>query len=148
MMGFAAPIRLLLSRSRWRRAWRDPQWAMEAVARRCRQRFLRQHVSAAAEPPRMVEFDKYRKLGAYHWDYLSTRAEYRQHVEAVCLYATPNGSALDLGCGDGAYMYQDEDRRFKLNVLKRGDMMFQATADTREAARKVADTVLAIVSKK
>lgn len=52
------------------------------------------------------------------------------------------------GLGDGAYMYQDEDRRFKLNVLKRGDLMFQATGDTRESARKVADTVLAIVSKK
>ena len=52
------------------------------------------------------------------------------------------------GLGDGAYMYQDDDRRFKLNVLKRGDLMFQATGDTRESARKVADTVLAIVSKK
>ena len=52
------------------------------------------------------------------------------------------------GLGDAAYVFQDDDRRFKLNVLKRGDFMFQATADTREAARKVADTVLAIVSKK
>jgi hypothetical protein len=52
------------------------------------------------------------------------------------------------GLGDGAYVFQDDDRRFKLNVLKRGDLMFQATADTPESARKVADTVLAIVSKK
>jgi hypothetical protein len=52
------------------------------------------------------------------------------------------------GLGDAAYVFQDDDRRFKLNVLKRGDLMFQATADTRESARKVADTVLAIVSKK
>jgi hypothetical protein len=50
--------------------------------------------------------------------------------------------------GDAAYVFQDDDRRFKLNVLKRGDLMFQATADTRESARKVADTVLAIVLKK
>lgn len=45
-------------------------------------------------------------------------------------------------------MYQDDDRRFKLNVLKRGNLMFQATADTQESARKVAVAVLAIVSKK
>ena len=52
------------------------------------------------------------------------------------------------GLGDAAYVFQDDDRRFKLNVLKRGDLMFQATADTQESARKVADTVLAIASKK
>jgi hypothetical protein len=52
------------------------------------------------------------------------------------------------GLGDAAYMYQDDDRRFKLNVLKRGDLMFQATGDTKESARKVADAVLAILSKK
>jgi hypothetical protein len=52
------------------------------------------------------------------------------------------------GLGDAAYVFQDDDRRFKINVLKRGDLMFQATADTAESARKVADTVLAIVSKK
>ena len=52
------------------------------------------------------------------------------------------------GLGDAAYVFQDDDGRFKMNVLKRGDLMFQATADTRESARKVADTVLAIVSKK
>jgi hypothetical protein len=52
------------------------------------------------------------------------------------------------GLGDAAYMFQDDDRRFKLNVLKRGDLMLQATADTPESARKIADTVLAIVTKK
>ena len=52
------------------------------------------------------------------------------------------------GLGDAAYVFQDDDRRFKLNVLTRGDFMFQATADTQESARKVAETVLAIVSKK
>jgi hypothetical protein len=52
------------------------------------------------------------------------------------------------GLGDAAYLFQDDDHRFKLNVLKRGDLMFQATADTQESARKVAATVLAIVSKK
>ena len=52
------------------------------------------------------------------------------------------------GLGDGAYVFQDDDRRFKMNVLKRGDLMFQTTADTQASARKVADTVFAIVSKK
>ena len=52
------------------------------------------------------------------------------------------------GLGDSAYVYQDDDRRFKLNVLKRGDLMFQATGDTQESARKVAEVVLAIVSKR
>ena len=52
------------------------------------------------------------------------------------------------GLGDAAYVFQDDDRRFKLNVLKRGDFMFQATADTQDSARKVAETVLAIVPKK
>jgi hypothetical protein len=52
------------------------------------------------------------------------------------------------GVGDGAYLFQDDDRRFKLNVLKRGELMFQATADTQESARQVADAVLAILSKK
>jgi hypothetical protein len=52
------------------------------------------------------------------------------------------------GVGDAAYLFQDDDGRFKLNVLKRGDLMFQASGGTPESARKVADTVLAILSKK
>ena len=52
------------------------------------------------------------------------------------------------GLGDAAYIFQDDDRRFKLNVLKRGDLMFQASGGTPESARKVADVVLAIISKK
>ena len=52
------------------------------------------------------------------------------------------------GLGEAAFIFQDEDRRFKLNVRTRGELMFQATADTPESARKVADAVLAILSKK
>jgi hypothetical protein len=66
--------------------------------------------------------------------------ELKKHIEQAITTVS--------GLGDAAYVFQDDDRRFKLNVLKRGDLMFQATADTQEAARKVADTVLAIVSKK
>jgi hypothetical protein len=52
------------------------------------------------------------------------------------------------GLGDAAYVFRDDDRRVRLSVLKRGDLMFQATADAHESARTIADTVLAIVSKK
>jgi len=48
------------------------------------------------------------------------------------------------GLGDGAYMYRDKgDNRFKIYVLKRGDLMFQATAESAESARKVADAAAA-----
>jgi hypothetical protein len=48
------------------------------------------------------------------------------------------------GLGDGAYMFHDKgDGRFKINVLKRGDLMFQATGETAVSARKVADAVVA-----
>jgi hypothetical protein len=51
------------------------------------------------------------------------------------------------GLGDGAYMFHDKgDGRFKINVLKRGDLMFQATAESAETARKVADAVIARLS--
>jgi hypothetical protein len=48
------------------------------------------------------------------------------------------------GLGDGAYMFRDKgDGRFKINVLKRGDLMFQATGESAESARKVADAAAA-----
>ena len=53
------------------------------------------------------------------------------------------------GLGDGAYMFQDKgDGRFKINVLKRGDLMFQATGESKETARKVAEAVVAQLWKK
>ena len=53
------------------------------------------------------------------------------------------------GLGDGAYIFQDKgDGRFKLRVLKRGDLMFEATGDSAESARKVADVVVAQLWKK
>jgi hypothetical protein len=53
------------------------------------------------------------------------------------------------GLGDGAWMFQDKgDGLFKINVLKRGDVMFQATADSAESARKVADAVVSQLWKK
>jgi hypothetical protein len=53
------------------------------------------------------------------------------------------------GLGDGAYMFHDKgDGRFKINVLKRGDLMFEATADSAESARKMADAVAAVLWKR
>lgn len=53
------------------------------------------------------------------------------------------------GLGDAAYMFRDkEDGRFKIHVLKRGDLMFEATGETAESARKVADAVVAQIWKK
>ena len=53
------------------------------------------------------------------------------------------------GLGDGAYMFQDKgDGRFKIRVLKRGDLMFEATGDSADAARKVAAVVVEHLWKK
>ena len=53
------------------------------------------------------------------------------------------------GLGDGAYLFRDKgDGRFKLHVMKRGDLMFEATADTAEGARRVADAVVSRLWKK
>jgi hypothetical protein len=53
------------------------------------------------------------------------------------------------GLGDGAYMFHDRgDGRFKINVLKKGDLMFQATGDSAESARKVADAVVKALGKR
>lgn len=53
------------------------------------------------------------------------------------------------GLGDGAYIFQDKgDGRFKLRVLKRGDLTFEATGDSAESARKVAQVAVAYLWKK
>jgi hypothetical protein len=44
------------------------------------------------------------------------------------------------GLGDDAYAFLDPgDGRFKINVLKRGDLMFQATGESAAAARRLAE---------
>jgi hypothetical protein len=53
------------------------------------------------------------------------------------------------GLGDGAYSFEDKEySRFKIRVLKRGDLMFEATGDSAASARKVADVVVAHLWKK
>jgi hypothetical protein len=53
------------------------------------------------------------------------------------------------GLADGAYEFRDSgDGRFKIRVLKRGDVSFEATAGTADAARKVAGVAVAWLAKK
>lgn len=57
-------------------------------------------------PPRtMIDFDKYRRFGAYHWELVRTRLDYLRRVEIVCAHVRRRDRVLDLGCGDGAYVY-------------------------------------------
>lgn len=55
---------------------------------------------------RIKEFDKYRTLGPYHWKYLRRHPDYIERVEAVCAKVAAGQNCLDLGCGDGAYIYR------------------------------------------
>lgn len=67
--------------------------------------------------------------------------ELKQHTQSTLTPVT--------GLGDGAHIFQDKgDGRFKLRVLKRGDLMFEATGDSAESARKVADVVVEYLWKK
>lgn len=51
-----------------------------------------------------IGFDKYRKRGAYHWEEVVNNVGYRSLIEAISQYIEPNDVALDIGCGDGAYL--------------------------------------------
>ena len=50
----------------------------------------------------MKRFDKYEKLGAYHWEWYTTnKYNYRDHVDKVIRYFKGcTGTILDMGCGD------------------------------------------------
>lgn len=66
---------------------------------------LRQHLNQTRDP-NFIGFDKYAKHGAYHWEELKLNTDYRAKAEFVRSYLQPEASVLDLGCGDGAYLYQ------------------------------------------
>ena len=52
------------------------------------------------------------------------------------------------GLGDAAYIFHDSgDGRFKIHVLKRGDVMIAASGDSAAAARKIADAVVGVLWK-
>jgi hypothetical protein len=83
-----------------------------------------------------------KRLGYVVWMQPATDFEELKKSTAETITVVP-------GLGDAAYFFQDKgDGRFKINVLKRGDLMFQATANTAESARKIADAVAAHVWRK
>lgn len=47
-----------------------------------------------------MKFDKYDRLGAYHWKAYENDPEYRAHVDHVVEWI-PKGKILDVGAGDG-----------------------------------------------
>ena len=55
--------------------------------------------------PNFIGFDKYRDHGAYHWKELQKNQEYRAKIELLQGLVKSTDACLDLGCGDGAYVY-------------------------------------------
>lgn len=56
--------------------------------------------------PNFIGFDKYRRQGAYHWAELSRNEEYAGKAALIEGYVNPGDTCLDLGCGDGAYVFR------------------------------------------
>ncbi len=52
-----------------------------------------------------IGFDKYQKYGAYHWEELTHNEIYRMKLDAVADFVHDKYTCLDIGCGDGAYIY-------------------------------------------
>lgn len=55
--------------------------------------------------PNFIGFDKYAKHGAYHWRELSHNGDYRAKADFVRGRITESDRLIDLGCGDGAYIF-------------------------------------------
>lgn len=55
--------------------------------------------------PNFIGFDKYRDHGAYHWRELEKNQEYRAKIQLLESLVKGADACLDLGCGDGAYVY-------------------------------------------
>ena len=55
--------------------------------------------------PNFIGFDKYRDHGAYHWRELEKNQEYRAKIQVLERLVEDRHACLDLGCGDGAYVY-------------------------------------------
>lgn len=59
--------------------------------------------------PNFIGFDKYAKHGAYHWNELDHNQDYRSKADFLRTLVKPSDSLLDLGCGDGAYVFSLAD---------------------------------------
>ena len=62
-------------------------------------------VGETGDDPNFIGFDKYRDHGAYHWKELEKNQEYRAKIELLKGLVKGTDACLDLGCGDGAYVY-------------------------------------------
>ena len=51
-----------------------------------------------------MEFDKYEKKGAYHWDQYNEGTVYTEHVKKMIAWVRP-GRTLDVGAGDGCITF-------------------------------------------
>jgi 2-polyprenyl-3-methyl-5-hydroxy-6-metoxy-1,4-benzoquinol methylase len=79
--------------------------------------------------PNFIGFDKYREHGAYHWRELERNPEYRAKIQLLEALIKDTDACLDLGCGDGAYVY---------SLSKRCAEVVGVDADT-HAARLASD---------
>lgn len=59
----------------------------------------------SVKDPNFIGFDKYRDHGAYHWKELQRNEEYRAKIHLLEGLVGAGDACLDLGCGDGAYVY-------------------------------------------
>jgi 2-polyprenyl-3-methyl-5-hydroxy-6-metoxy-1,4-benzoquinol methylase len=55
--------------------------------------------------PNFIGFDKYAKHGAYHWRELAHNGDYQSKADFVRSRTQPSDRLIDLGCGDGAYIF-------------------------------------------
>ena len=68
---------------------------------------------------RRGSFDKYKILGAYHWDSYKNELEYRTHVDYIVenWKKRSKGTLLDVGCGDGLISYFLAESGFKVKGI-------------------------------
>jgi 2-polyprenyl-3-methyl-5-hydroxy-6-metoxy-1,4-benzoquinol methylase len=53
-----------------------------------------------------IGFDKYEKHGAYHWRQVLANGDYQAKLRCLETLVRLGDVCLDLGCGDGAYLYR------------------------------------------
>ena len=68
---------------------------------------------------RKGSFDKYKRLGAYHWDSYKNDPVYRTHVDYIVenCKKKPRGTLLDVGCGDGLISCFLAEKGFKIKGI-------------------------------